>query len=638
MQDNGSWRGPGYVWKAQGIRNSYWQEIAFGDGFDVVPDLDNAQYGYAMSQQGYVSRYDWKTGNNYSVRPNHPDPEVQLRFNWNAAIGQDPFDNSTVYFGSQFVHKSTDKGLTWEVISPDLTTNDPDKQKQGESGGLTLDATGAENHCTILAIEPSSTEKDVLWVGSDDGQVHLTRDGGANWENLTKNIKGLPNGSWITQIKASNKVKGEALLVANDYRRHNYGTFVFKTSNYGKTWKRIATDEAIGSFALCIVEDVVNPNLLFLGADNGLHISLDGGANWEKVDTKLFPTVPVNDLVIHPREHDLVIGTFGRAFWVLDDIRPLRAIAADPSLLKEPANLFEPPVGYLAAYQQANGTRFGGDAIYNGENRRRGAMISYYVNPAENAKDTLFLEIYKGDQLIRTLRETSIKEKGIFRMYWGMDEKGPDRPARRIRNSDRESSGKDVLPGNYQLVLKYAGKVDTQTISVESDPRIPANLEDLKSVYDAANQIENYTQLSADMVKALLERKDLANQYIKQLEDVDQKAHQVAIDSSKAIIKDINKLVDLFLGEEDDRQGIVRSPKETIMSRIGKANSYTRSRPNGVTETEKMLINQARIYLEEGMKQVNEFLMTEWKAYQTEMEAIEIKRTIEIPEFNLEPK
>ena len=205
MQDNGSWRGPAYSWRAQGIRNSYWQEISFGDGFDVVPDPDNSRFGYSMSQQGFVSRYDWQTGNNYSVRPTHPDADVKLRFNWNAAINIDPFDSSTLYFGSQFVHKSTDKGLTWEVISPDLTTNDPEKQKQSESGGLTMDATGAENHTTILVIEPSAVEKDVLYVGSDDGLVHITKNGGESWENITKGLKGLPEGSWIAQIKASKR-------------------------------------------------------------------------------------------------------------------------------------------------------------------------------------------------------------------------------------------------------------------------------------------------------------------------------------------------------------------------------------------------------------------------------------------------
>ncbi len=191
MQDNGSWRGPAYVWRDQGIRNSYWQEISFGDGFDVVPDPDNSRYGWSMSQQGFVSRYDWKTGNNYTVRPTHPNPDIKLRFNWNAAINIDPNDNSTLYFGSQFVHKSTDKGETWSIISPDLTTNDPKKLRQHESGGLTMDATGAENHCTILVIEPSTVEKNMLWIGTDDGRIHYTRDGGNDWIEVTKNIKDL---------------------------------------------------------------------------------------------------------------------------------------------------------------------------------------------------------------------------------------------------------------------------------------------------------------------------------------------------------------------------------------------------------------------------------------------------------------
>ena len=378
MQDNGSWRGPAYVWKTQGIRNSYWQEIAFGDGFDVVPDLDDSRYGYAMSQQGFVSRYDWKTGNNYIVRPTHPEADTVLRFNWNAAIGQDLFDNSTVYFGSQFVHKSEDKGQTWEVISPDLTTNDPEKQKQSESGGLTLDATGAENHCTILVIEPSAVEKNMLWAASDDGRVHFTKDGGGTWVDVSKNLKGLPAGSWITQIKASQKNKGEALLVANDYRRFNYTPYAYRTKNYGKTWERIVDETDAESYVLSIIEDPINSNLMFLGTDDGLYISFNAGKKWKKFDSEIFPTVSVKDLVIQTREHDLVIGTFGRAAWVLDDIRPLRSMATNPDLVKDSSmQLFEPPTAYLAAYQQPTGSRFGADAMYQGTNRKFGAMISY---------------------------------------------------------------------------------------------------------------------------------------------------------------------------------------------------------------------------------------------------------------------
>ena len=286
-----------------------------------------------MSQQGNVVRYDYLTGDNYGVRPTPPDEDTELRFNWNAAIGQDPFDNSTVYFGSQFVHKSNDKGLTWEVISPDLTTNDPEKQKQSESGGLTMDATGAENHCTILVIEPSKVQKDLLWVGTDDGRVHYTIDGGQNWTEVTKNLKGLPKGSWVAQIKASETNPGEALLVANDYRRFNYTPYAYRTTNYGKSWERIVDENDVESYALSIIQDPESPNLYFLGTDDGLYISLDHAESWKKF-TNGFPTVSTKDLVIHPREKDLVIGTFGRAAWVLDDIRPLQALAKDSGILK----------------------------------------------------------------------------------------------------------------------------------------------------------------------------------------------------------------------------------------------------------------------------------------------------------------
>ena len=327
MQDNGSWRGPAYVWKDQGIRNSYWQEISFGDGFDVVPDRDDSRYGWSMSQQGSVSRYDHQTGNNYTVKPTHQDPDVTLRFNWNSAINIDPFDASTIYFGSQFVHKSMDKGLTWSVISPDLTTNDPEKQKQSQSGGLTMDATGAENHTTILVIEPSTLDKEVLYVGTDDGRVHVSKNAGAAWEEISK-LPGLPKGSWITQIKASNKNKAEALLVANNYRRFDYTPYAYRTTNYGRSWTRILGPEDTQSYALCIIEDPQEKNLLFLGTDDGLYYSTNAAKTWTKW-THGFPTVPVKDLVIQERENDLVIGTFGRAAWVLDDISPLRAIAKE---------------------------------------------------------------------------------------------------------------------------------------------------------------------------------------------------------------------------------------------------------------------------------------------------------------------
>ena len=662
MQDNGSWRGPAYVWKVQGIRNSYWQEIAFGDGFDVVPDKDNAQFGYAMSQQGFVSRYDWKTGNNYSVRPTAPDEKTDLRFNWNAGIGQDPFDNSTVYFGSQFVHKSTDKGLTWEVISTDLTTNDPEKQKQSESGGLTMDATGAENHCTILVIEPSPVEKDMLWVGTDDGRVHFTQDGGNTWNEVTKNIKGLPKGSWIPQIKASANNKGEALLIANDYRRFNYTPYAYRTKNYGKTWERIVDEKDVNSYTLAIIEDPKNPNLLFLGTDDGLYMSLNAGDSWEKW-TAGFPTVSTKDLVIHPREEDLVIGTFGRAAWVLDDIRPLRAVAGNPEALVGPFKLFAPPTAYLAAYQQPTGSRFGADALYQGENKKYGAMITYFTKEGaakkgakadlktdsedqdesdqdaeklKSSKDSLFLRVFNGDALIRTIGFKKPEKSGFHRMYWNMDEKGADRPSRSISTRNRERGGKSVLPGTYKLVLTDGLLESMQDIRVAADPRLVASLASMEAVYNAEKVLEGYMQSAADAVKQLVQSKQTAEKLSKELSDLDKKLHKENIKKAKDISKEIDGLIAMYLGTIDKRQGITRNPEVTVMQRIGTASSYVGSRKTGMTVTEEKLMRFAKNELLLALEKQNAFFETTWSVFEAEMKKIDRNPFKETKTFDLE--
>ncbi len=664
MQDNGSWRGPAYVWKAQGIRNSYWQEISFGDGFDVVPDRDDSRYGWSMSQQGFVSRYDWMTGNNYTVRPTHPDPKVKLRFNWNAAINIDPFDNKTIYFGSQFVHKSTDKGLTWEIISPDLTTNDPQKQKQSESGGLTMDATGAENHCTVLVIEPSPLEQNMLWAGTDDGRVHITQNGGANWADVSKNIKGLPQGSWIVQIKASNKKKGEALLVANDYRRFNYTPYTYRTTDYGKTWNRIVDQNDVKSYVLSIVEDPIEKNLLFLGTDDGLYISINAGNTWKKW-TKGFPTVSVKDLVIQPREHDLVIGTFGRAAWVLDDIRPLRALAKNSAILNQKLQLFDPPTAYQSAYQQPTGSRFGGDALYSGENRDYGALISYYLKVEEKKKedsnkekeekeeengetengeseeakikwDSIHLKVYNGDRLIRTLKEKTPDSTGFHKIKWMMDEKGVDRPSRKIQKQKKEPAGVSVKPGTYKLVMEYGDQTSETMIEVKSDPRLQVSQKNINEVYTASKNLEKMTQAAADAVKQLVESKEIASKYQKELKELDKKKFKDQIKRSKDITKKIDSVIAIYIGKEDKRQGITRNPEITVMLRLRTAGWYVGSRQNGLTATENQLIKQAKDELKSALQKTNDFFDTSWKPYREEIEKLEVSSFKETKSFTLE--
>ena len=648
MQDNGSWRGPAYIWRAQGIRNSYWQEIAFGDGFDVVPDKDDSRYGYAMSQQGFVSRYDWQTGNNYSVRPTPPDSETRLRFNWNAGIGQDPFDNSTVYFGSQFVHKSTDKGQTWQVISPDLTTNDPEKLKQSESGGLTMDATGAENHCTILVIEPSPVEQNMLWVGTDDGRVHLTQNGGNSWKEVTKNLKDLPEGSWIVQIKASATKAGEALLVANDYRRFNYAPYAYRTRNYGKSWERIVDEKDVESYTLAVVEDAENPNLMFLGTDDGLYLSLDAGEQWTKWN-KDFPTVSTKDLVIHPREQDLIIGTFGRAAWVLDDIRPLRAIAAQPTLMDKPVSLFPSPTAYHAAYQQATGSRFGGDALYSGTNRRGGAMITYFLkegykkgqkksdkktDDAEKVKkDSLYFTVFQGSRQIRSFKVKTPEKSGFHRVYWNLTEKGPDRPSRTVRKSTREPSGRDVLPGTYTVKVRYAGSEDQTTVKVELDPRTENSLAGIRQVYNRAKHLDSLTQTVADVTRLLAESKKTAEGIQKQLSSQDKEKFKEEIKASKDIVKEIDKQMALYLGKVDKRQGITRNPEMNVTRRIGSASGYVNSRKTGITRTEERLIQFAEESLNEALNSTRTFYKDQWPSYRESIESLDLNPFVKLKKF-----
>jgi photosystem II stability/assembly factor-like uncharacterized protein len=649
MQDNGSWRGPAYVWRSQGIRNDYWQEISFGDGFDVLPDPENSRYGWSMSQQGYVNRYDWKTGNNYTVRPIHPDPNIKLRFNWNAAIHIDPFDNNTIYFGSQFVHKSTDKGLTWELISEDLTTNDPGKQKQNESGGITMDATGAENHTTILVIEPSPMEQNMLWVGTDDGKVHFTQNSGTSWIEVTKNIPQLPKGSWITQIKASNKQKGAALLVANDYRRFNFTPYVYRTTNYGKTWNRIVDENDVLSYALCIVEDPEEKNLLFLGTDDGLYISMDAGIKWEKWGHN-FPTVSVKDLVIQERENDLVIGTFGRAAWVLDDITPLRVMANNNEVLSSKIKLFKAPTAYIANYQQPTGSRFGADAIFNGDNKEYGARIMFYFTKnktetneeltEDNAlfktgahKDSIYLKIYDKDRLIRNLKRKVPDSTGVYKWRWFMDEAGVGRPSRETKTITNEPGGTIVKPGVYNLVISYQNQKSMNTIEVKSDPRIEFSETSINDAYEAKKEIEKLIQTVNTAVNQLIDSKNIAASFKNRLTEKDKTTYEHQIKLCEEITKKADSLIDLYLGKVDKRQGITKSSDVSVMQRIGTANWYASSRPNGLTTTEKTLINQSKMRLEEVLVATNKFFALDWLNYQTELEKINLSPFKEIKIF-----
>ena len=661
MQDNGSWVGPSSVLKSQGIRNSYWQEVMFGDGFDVVPDPKNSRYGYAMSQQGYVGRYDRITGNSKLIRPTHPNPDVKLRFNWNSAIAMNPFDNETIYFGSQFIHKSSDKGYTWEIISPDLTTNNPEKQKQFESGGLTMDATGAENHCTVITIEPSTLDENLIWAGTDDGNIQLTKDGGKTWVEVGKNIKGMPEESWIPQIRASKFNKGEAYVVVNNYRQFDFKPYLFRTKDFGKTWENLLSNkEETFGYTLAVIQDIEEPNLIFLGTEYGLYFSIDEGKTWTKW-TNDYPNVSTMDLAIHPREHDLVIGTFGRSFYVIDDIRPFRALAKEGTqLLEKPLYLFSPPPAYITLTQQPTGTRFGANAIFNGQNKPEGAMITYSIrNPKDsvtkktsektkkdgNVKeekpevsfDSVFFQVYNDkNELIRTIKQKAPEENGIHRFYWGLEEKGTRGPSRRkMKENLPEPAGVTVLPGTYTIKLHYGNNTASEKINVAFDPRMEIPFNVLKSKYDLLKKLEVKKDLAAEAIQNLVESKEIIEDYQQRIkEQGKEKTYKESFDLNKEILKKVNSLIDDMLGKEDKRQGITDTEFPTTISYLYTATMYVNNLLQEPGKTEITLVENADKKISNVINSINEFYSTDWINYQKTMEKLNLSPFKEVKEIN----
>jgi photosystem II stability/assembly factor-like uncharacterized protein len=498
LQDNGSWKGPSQVWETPSFAGSaivahHWTEIGFGDGFAAVIDPTDANIGYSMSQGGNLRRFDLGSGEERTVRPPAPDEDTELRFNWNAGIALDPFDPAVVYYGSQYVHRSRDRGETWEIISPDLTTDDPEKQRQDESGGLTLDVTAAENHTTILTIAPSPVERGVLWVGTDDGNVQVTRDGGATWTNVVDRIPGVPEHTWVPHIEASRHAAGRAYVVFDGHRDGNWETYAFRTDDFGRGWTALSPDQVDG-YVHVIEEDPVEPNLLFLGAEFGLYFSLDGGESWRRWAPGDYPVgAPTRALVVHPRDHDLAVGTHGRGAWIIDDVRPLRALAADPGIASSDLHLFEVPDAVQHTRGMTGPFYFPGDTKYHGPNRPYGALISYMVSAAaaEAAADEAAessgeeevadpesdasgsdegpatIEILEADSVIRTLRGPA--DAGVNRVTWGLRRRGFQRPD--ADEDDPEPAGPEVVPGTYGVRITLGDRVAEGTVEVVPDPR-----------------------------------------------------------------------------------------------------------------------------------------------------------------------
>ena len=442
LQDNGTWGGPS-MHREGAILTDFWFNIGGGDGFHTQNDPTDWRTVYGESQGGSASRTNVETREARSIAPsmqnvvNYKDfyptpppappaavpgqapqrPTSVFRFNWSTPIYISPHNASTIYMGGNHLFKSVDRGDHWQIVSPDLTTNDKEKigPRQGgnmkPTGGMTEDDTGAETHCTIITIAESTLRPGIIWVGTDDGNVQVTRDGGATWANVRANVPGVPKGTWVSRVEASRTAEGAAYLTFDGHRSDDFKPYVFVTKDFGKTWTSLASGIPDGQPVYVIREDPKNANLLFLGTEFGVFFSMDAGKQWTSLKLNM-PTVAFHDLLIHPRDNDLIAATHGRGIWILDDISALQQ--ATPPVLAGDAQLFtaRPATRWLRIERGGYGR---GDMYFKGENPPTGGLVHYYTKTGAPAT----VEITDGDQLKTTFIVDDAKA-GINRITWDL--------------------------------------------------------------------------------------------------------------------------------------------------------------------------------------------------------------------------
>jgi photosystem II stability/assembly factor-like uncharacterized protein len=481
LQDNSSWVGESQY--AGGITNSRWENMYGGDGFWMFVDPSDATYLYAEAQGGEIGRVNRKTHETRNIKPLPHYKEGRLRFNWNAPIHLSPTAKGTIYLGSQFLFRSRDHGQTWQRISPDLTTNDPEKQKQEQSGGVTVDNSYAEMHTTIYTISESPKNPLVIWAGTDDGNVQVTRDGGKRWTNVVGHVHGIPKNAWVSSVEAGLFSAGTGFATFDAHTFGDIRPYAYKTTDYGRQWTSLVPqDSPVRGYAHVLKQDLVNPNLLFLGTELGLWISVDGGQNWSQYKGSDLPSVAVRDLAIHPRDHDLVIATHGRGIWIVDDITPLRALT--PQTLGRHVQFFQvkPTVQTIPA----EGGWSNGDAAFVGPNPPDGAVITYYLQRRHIFGD-MKLEVFDAAGKFVSVIPTS-KRKGLSRLGWSM-RLAPPRVPTAASAAFGAARGPRLMPGRYTLKLTEADDVYESPITLVADPRSTHTPLDRKAQFDLAMKL-----------------------------------------------------------------------------------------------------------------------------------------------------
>jgi photosystem II stability/assembly factor-like uncharacterized protein len=491
LQDNGTWCGPSQTPGAPGTTRGEWQNVGGGDGFFGVPDLKDPHLVYNNLQGGVISLTDRRTGTSWGINP-YPGgigssgqwmAPQKYRFNWNAPIVLSPQDPKTVYYGGNVLFRTTTMGHSWEVISPDLTTND--KAKQQSSGGkIVTDNTAAEFHCTIISIGPSPVDPNVIWAGTDDGNVQVTRDGGKSWTNTVKGMAGLAPNAWINKVDASHFDAATAYVSASHWQDGDYAPYFYKTSDFGRTWTKITNGLPARGWSHVIREDPKVRDLLYAGTEFGLFASWNGGATWVSIRNNI-PAVAVRDIAIHPRDNDIIVATHGRGIYILDDAAPLQQIGA---ALRGDAYLF--PVRPAIRWAGGGSTFRANERDFVAPNPAPGAWINVYLRAPGPVTITIS---DKAGRPVRTLRQRG--EAGVNRFAWNLRYDIPgQRPPTATPAAEAPAGGRfgggpqgpAAVPGEYAVKVQAGEQELTGTCEVRLDPRVQVSAADLEAQLQAS--------------------------------------------------------------------------------------------------------------------------------------------------------
>jgi photosystem II stability/assembly factor-like uncharacterized protein len=558
LQDNGSWTGPSRTREPAGILNDDWRMVSFGDGFHILNDLDNPDVYLSESQGGAIALTDMRTREQQEVNPwghssgGGPTLGEKYRFNWNTPIIRSPHDKNTVYLAGNVVFRSKDFGKTWEKISPDLTTNDPEKQKDA-GGPVANENSGAEYYETIISLAESPAQKGVIWAGTDDGNLQVTTDDGKSWNNVVRNVPGLAVNSPVSGIELSRTSEPVAYVAFDRHMFDDFRPYVFKTTNAGKTWAAIAGNLPPTAYVHVVREDPKNPNLLYAGTELGLFASYTGGKDWFPLNLKNLPNVPIDDLIVHSRDNDLILATHGRSIMIFDDATPIQQM--NPEVLNSNAHLF--PVRSSFRFT-SRFTRYGvGEKIFTGPNPPYGALITYYLKDKLDDKTAFKIQILSEDGKLISELQKPAKEKGLNRVSWDLRYTGPE--LRRLPTEEETAfgggpRGPQVVPGTYKVRLTIGDKTYEQSVEVRLDPRVTVPAEDLRGQLDLLLKLRDMQTAASTALRYLDSVKD-------QLKHTETTVKSLNKEPDKELMK---ALADYQKQVDDIETRIARSPEPSL--------------------------------------------------------------------------